>query len=69
MHVDDALTNRGAEMRCPECHGRMRVHKEGTTGQGAHFEHQQSHVGCSFSAKWDGKSRSRHPLAIRPDLK
>ena len=28
------------EMRCPECHGRVRAHKLGTTGQRPHFEHR-----------------------------
>lgn len=43
---------RGNLMRCPDCKGRVRVHKAGTTGQRAHFEHQtgQRLAGCSIKA-------------------
>ena len=39
---------RNTHMRCPNCHWPIRVHKEGTTGQRAHFEHTsgQTRTGC-----------------------
>jgi hypothetical protein len=51
---------RGELMRCPECHGRVRVHKAGTTGQRAHFEHRTAHNGCSRSRTFSGH-RAFHP--------
>jgi hypothetical protein len=64
MGIGEALMNRGTfPMRCPECHGKVRPHRAGTTGQAAHFEHELAHVGCSFSA-WDGKTRSVHPVTL-----
>lgn len=50
-------------LRCPECHGRVRAHKEGTTGQRAHFEHFAAHSGCSLKPTFRGV-RSRHPEAL-----
>jgi hypothetical protein len=38
---------RWAGGRCAECHERVRVHKAGTTGQRAHFEHLQHNARCS----------------------
>ena len=46
INIDDALQRRGEPMRCPACHGAVRPHKEGTTGQRAHFEHLKAEVGC-----------------------
>ena len=46
ISIDDALRRRGEPMRCPACHGAVRPHKEGTTGQRAHFEHLKAEVGC-----------------------
>jgi hypothetical protein len=54
----------GALMRCPECHGRVRVHKAGTTGQRAHFEHYTAHGGCSKSRTFSGH-RSDHSDALQ----
>ncbi len=36
--------------RCRECNEFVRPHKEGTTGQAAHFEHRESSPGCSLGA-------------------
>lgn len=48
---------RGRRMRCPECHGRVRAHKEGSTGQKAHMEHYERHPGCSRGDCFDRKPR------------
>jgi hypothetical protein len=71
MAISDALLNRFLEMRCPECHGRVRAHKEGTTGQGAHFEHIKVHAGLQL---WFGMERAEQPssnsapLGMRSDF-
>lgn len=54
---------RSRRMRCPECHGRVRAHREGTTGQRAHMEHYERHTGCSRGDCFDGNSRP-HPRAL-----
>ncbi len=50
-------------MRCPECHGRVRFHKEGKNGETAHFEHSERNAGCSKGDCFDGTPRRhRRPL-------
>lgn len=51
-------------IRCPECHGPVRPHKQGTTGQRAHFEHRKRHEGCSLKKSTFNGRRSRHPDAL-----
>lgn len=63
ISVADARSRRGEPMRCPACHGRVRAHKEGTTGQRAHFEHLRSHDGCRLKPGFSG-TESRHPEAL-----
>ena len=36
--------------RCRECNEFVRPHKKGTTGQAAHFEHQERSPGCSLGS-------------------
>lgn len=52
-------------MRCCECHGRVRAHREANNGMQAHFEHRRAHKGCRRSTKYTGMD-SLHPDAI-PD--
>ena len=52
-------------MRCCECKGRVRAHREGINGMRAHFEHRIVHSGCSRSTKYIGTD-TLHPDAI-PD--
>jgi hypothetical protein len=47
-------------MRCVECHGRVRAHREGSTGQRAHMEHDERHPGCSRGDCFDGHQRRHH---------
>ena len=54
---------RSVEMRCVSCHGPMRVHKEGTTNQRAHFEHRQRHDGCPTKPGFK-RPAARHPHAL-----
>lgn len=56
-------------MRCCECHGRVRAHKEANNGMRAHFEHRRAHEGCRLSTKYSGTD-SLHPDAVsdKPDL-
>ena len=62
--VDEALkAPEGSALRYPECHGPMRVHREGTTGQRAHFEHRQRHSGCPTKLGFKG-SATPHPHAL-----
>ena len=50
--------------RCPECHGRVRVHSAGSNGMRAHMEHFTRHAGCYRGDCFDGHSR-QHPDALR----
>ena len=59
-----ALKLRGEDMRCPECHGRMRPHREYSDGARAHFEHQTAHSGCSTKPKTFVGTQSLHPEAL-----
>ena len=57
---DSGATN--FTIRCQECHGQVRAHKEGAGG--AHFEHLQGHAGCSKGNYYDGQGSRLHPSAI-----
>lgn len=54
---------RERQMRCPECHGRVRAHSAGRNGQVAHFEHYENNSGCSLGFNFDGTSR-KHRKAL-----
>lgn len=55
-------------MRCPECWGPVRAHREGRSGTPcAHFEHLRAHKGCRYSYIYNGK-RTRHPDALTKAL-
>lgn len=59
--IADALSIRwDSFMRCCECHGRVRAHREANNGMRAHFEHRVAHDGCSLSTKFSG-AQSPHP--------
>jgi hypothetical protein len=62
--IEEALERRGEKMRCPECHGPVRPHKEGTTDQRAHFEHLTKHVGCALKDNTFSGTSSPHPNAL-----
>ncbi len=49
---DDAVIRRRPypEFCCRECGEYVRPHREGTTGQGAHFEHRRRSPGCSLGS-------------------
>lgn len=47
-------------MRCLECGGRVRAHREGSNGQRPHMEHYERHKGCSRGDCFDGSSRPHH---------
>lgn len=60
----DALSEpKGTVLRCPSCGGRVRPHREGTTGQCAHFEHYQRHDGCPTKPGFKGPA-TRHLHAL-----
>lgn len=62
--IDQALKLASSRsFRCTECHGAVRVHKEGLDGTRAHFEHHRRFEGCSRSMAFDGQSRA-NPRAI-----
>ena len=64
IDLNAALNGPGTNrMRCPECHGRVRAHKAGTTGQKAHMEHFARHAGCPRGDCYDGAA-SLHPKAL-----
>jgi len=48
-------------MRCPECHGRVRVQLGGL--RGACFAHLLRHDGCSLVSTFSG-TRERHPKPV-----
>jgi hypothetical protein len=50
-------------LRCPECHGPVRAHKQANNGMRAHFEHLTLHTGCSRGSNFDGRKRP-HPDAL-----
>jgi hypothetical protein len=62
--IDTGLTMpKERRMRCPECHGKVWPHKEGTNAQKAHFEHDERNTGCSLGNCFDGtKRRHRKPM-------
>lgn len=51
------------KIRCPECQGQVRAHKEANNGMQAHFEHLEAHKGCSNSTTFNGR-RTQHPKPI-----
>jgi hypothetical protein len=65
ISVEEALGfDRSEKKRCPECHGRVRLHRTGNVKSSpAHFEHLKRHGGCSHSMEYDGVSRP-HPDAL-----
>jgi hypothetical protein len=51
-------------IRCIECHGAVRAHRQGSDGHPAHFEHTSAHSGCSLCpGHWDGNQRP-HPKKL-----
>ena len=52
--ITDALLLRKARnaamFRCRDCGEQVRPHREGTTGQAAHFEHQTKNPKCALSS-------------------
>lgn len=66
ISIQNALRLRLADeiFRCVECHGRVKPHSASPT-QGAHFEHEQRHAGCSLSDGYvRGTRLTRHPHAM-----
>jgi len=64
ISVNDALRLRDDTFRCPECHGKVRLHSASTeAGMAAHGEHRQRNRGCSLGDCFDGEKR-RHTSAL-----
>jgi hypothetical protein len=65
ISVTGALSLGASEpLRCPECFGSVKVHRAGKTPSSPiHYEHDESHQGCSHSMKFDGKPRT-HPKPL-----
>lgn len=61
--IDEALERRAEAMRCVECHGPVRAHRQYIDGSRAHFEHLRAHPGCSTKPSSFTGTRSRHPDA------
>ena len=57
--------DKGCLTRCPECHGRVRVHSAGREGMSPHFEHRENNPGCTLGYNFDG-TRRRHRKPRRP---
>jgi hypothetical protein len=64
VDIEDALTRRGEDMRCTECHGGLKAFRSYNTGSRSHFEHSAMHTGCSTKSRTFNGRRSRHPLAL-----
>ena len=64
--IDQALTlHKERVLRCPECYGQVRAHKEGAGGMArAHFEHVTGHEGCSRGIYFKG-NKSPHPRSLK----
>ena len=62
--IDEALQRRGEDMRCPECHGHLRPHREYSDGARAHFEHRTRHPGCSTKLRSYTGNPTYHPNAL-----
>jgi len=54
---------RGRLMRCPECHGQVRLNKE-TASKPAHFEHYDPNPGCSLGEGFSGTLKA-HPWPLK----
>lgn len=70
IDITEALPIRSEYLlRCCECHGRVRAHRQANNGMPAHFEHRVAHSGCGLSTKYSGKG-SLHPDAVpeKPNL-
>lgn len=64
VSIDEVIaTTQRQLLRCIECGGAVRAHREGTTGQVAHFEHRHAHHGCSLGSKFTGV-KSAHPQPL-----
>ena len=56
--IDEAVSlHKERRLRCPECYGRVRPHREGVNAMKAHFEHYEAHPGCSLGHCFDGNRR------------
>lgn len=64
IDIDEAIPIRSEYlMRCCECHGRVKAHRQANNGMRPHFEHWAAHDGCSRSTRFSG-TRSPHPEAL-----
>jgi hypothetical protein len=64
MPVWKAYQRRETDVRCKECHARVKLMKAGPNNQpAAHAEHFQGFEGCSLSYKFNG-TRSVNPDAV-----
>ena len=50
-------------LRCVECEGQVRAHREGRNGEAAHFEHLQQNPGCSLGFFFNG-TRAKHRVRL-----
>lgn len=64
VSVTHALTRPERIVRCPECHGAVRLHMAGPNGvPRAHAEHRVGHPGCTLGHYFKG-IRSPHPFPV-----
>jgi hypothetical protein len=64
MPVVKAYQLRDVEVRCQECHGRVRPICAGPNGvPSAYPKHHRKHPGCSLGDFYDGKPRM-HPAEV-----
>lgn len=60
---------RGLSMRCPLCHGAVRLECASANGRMKdRFEHKRAHAGCSLSIRFNGTS-APHPAPAVPPLR
>ena len=66
MNVSE-IPGRPGEIRCPYCHGPVRLHFEGTGDKtvGDHFEHRKTHdrKNCKAGSSFKG---SEHKMSLDP---
>ena len=51
LTIEEALETKERYGHCPECRKRVRAHRKGVNGMGAHFEHLERNPNCSLSDK------------------
>ena len=58
--VESLHGNNSVVRRCPECHGSIKLLKQGKDGQKEHFEHEKRNPSCSLGDSMGKKLKYNH---------